>query len=139
MEPWGGLNLPPIKPNIEGPTSGIVGIMYNFSFSSLDPNSDNIYFWIDWGDGSIEEWIGPYNSGEKIIINHTWKKKDDYIIKAKSKDASDAEGPWGSLQINIPRPKVFSFIQILVRIIQKFPVLEHIFSVFPMYSKITTI
>jgi hypothetical protein len=106
MEPWGGSNLPPIKPNIEGPTSGKAGVVYNFSFSSFDPDSDNIYFWIDWGDGSIEEWIGPYDSGEKIIISHTWKKKDDYIIKAKSKDIYYQESDLSVFEIKIPRSRI---------------------------------
>ena len=129
MEPWGGLNLPPIKPNIEGPTSGIVGIMYNFSFSSLDPNSDNIYFWIDWGDGSIEEWIGPYNSGEKIIINHTWKKKDDYIIKAKSKDVFYQESDLSLYDIKIPRNSISNNF-ILFRLLNKLTLFFKIISKF---------
>jgi hypothetical protein len=94
---------------------------------------------VDWGDGDIEDYSSSYTSGEEVTISHTFSRQGAYTIKAKSKDASDAEGPWGSLQINIPRPKVFSFIQLLERIIQRFPMLERILSVFPLYDQIISI
>ena len=129
MEPWGSSNLPPIKPNIEGPTSGKVHIAYNFSFSSLDPDSDDVYFLIDWGDGSIEEWIGPFNSGEKIIINHSWKKRDNYIIKAKSRDVYYQESALSVYEIKIPRSS-FSNNLLIFRILKKSELFFQIISKF---------
>jgi len=129
MEPWGGLNLQPIKPEIDGPTNGKVGIELNFSFSSFDPDSDNIFFWIEWGDGSIEDWIGPYKSAETIIINHIWNKKGEYIIKAKSRDIYHQESDLSVYIINIPRSRLsniyflftfFNEVPIFFKLIRKF-------------------
>ncbi len=122
MDPWGGLNLPPNKPNINGPTSGKKGQEYNYSFSSIDPDLDDVYLWIDWGDGTIEEWIGPYDSGEEEIISHTWNEKGTYIIKAKAKDIFYQESDLSKLEVTIPRNRK-STSSVLLRILNKFPLL----------------
>jgi len=72
---------------------------------SYDPNNDDIYLWVDWGDGIDEGWLGPYESGAEIILNHTWEAKGRYIIKAKSKDINGEESDWGTLSISMPRAK----------------------------------
>ena len=135
----GSGNAQPYAPEISGPTFGKPGTEYDFTFTVSDPESDDVYLYVDWGDGDTEEYSGPYTSGDDVVLSHTFSGQGAYIVKAKAKDSSDAEGPWGSLQINIPRAKVFAFIQILDRIIQRFPVLERIVSIFPLYNKIISI
>jgi hypothetical protein len=135
----GSGNSQPYAPDISGPAFGKPGTEYDFTFTVSDPNSDDVYLFVDWGDGDTEDYSGPYTSGDDVALSHTFSSQGAYIIKAKAKDTGDAEGPWGALQINIPRAKVFVFIQILERIIQKFPILERIVSIFPLYNKITTI
>ena len=65
----------------------------------------------------VEYWIGPYSSGEEIIIPHTWEKQGSFVIEAKAKDVYGDESDWGYLEINIPRVKT-SFMN---RILEKFP------------------
>ena len=88
------LVTPPDAPKINGPTSGEPGIEYEFTFNSTDPNGYRLYYYIDWGDGNFEEWIGPYDSGEEVKINHSWEDYGTYIIKAKAKDRFDIESDW---------------------------------------------
>jgi len=102
MEPWTFENLPPNIPTITGPTNGRIGIEYNFTFTTTDPDGDEIYLWIDWGDDTFEEWIGPYSSGEEVIVAHTWSEQGIYIVKAKAKDVFDAESDWGYLEVTMP-------------------------------------
>jgi hypothetical protein len=90
-------NYPPEAPSIDGPTSGAVGIEYEYSFYTTDPNEDDVYYYIEWGDGQVEEWIGSYNSGEIATVNHTWTSPDDYEIRAKAKDTNDAESEWSDV------------------------------------------
>jgi len=94
-------NYPPEEPSIDGPISGDVGIEYNYIFSAIDPDGDNVSFYIEWGDGNIEDWIGPFESGEHVTINHTWLEKRSYTIRVKAKDKYGFEGPWGTLEIII--------------------------------------
>jgi hypothetical protein len=61
---------------------------------SIDPDNDNIYFLIDWDDGTYSDWFGPYTSGEILAINHTWSEPGTYYIKAKAKDIYGAESNW---------------------------------------------
>ncbi|MCK4364638.1 MAG: PKD domain-containing protein, partial [Thermoplasmatales archaeon] len=90
-------NNPPYAPTISGPTNGAVGEEYEYTFVATDPDEDNVYYYIDWDDGQIEEWIGPYPSGEEITVSHTWTAADEYEIRSKAKDTYDAESEWSDL------------------------------------------
>jgi len=102
MKPWTFENLPPNTPTITGPTNGRIGIEYNFTFITTDPEGDDIYYYIDWGDDTYEEWIGPYISGEEVIVAHTWSEQGAYEIRAKAKDVFGAESGWGYLEVTMP-------------------------------------
>jgi len=73
-------------PTIDGPTHALPDEEYNYSFITDDPEVDDISLYIDWGDGNVEELIGPYQSGEEVIVNHTWAEEGSYNITARSKD-----------------------------------------------------
>jgi hypothetical protein len=81
----------PDTPDIEGPTEGKPGIEYNYTFVSTDPEEDDVFYYIDWGDGQFVEWIGPFLSGEQITQCHSWATKGTYTIKAKAKDTNEIE------------------------------------------------
>ena len=85
---------PPNKPVISGPTIGTVNILYSYTFNSNDPDGDDIYYYINWGDGSYENWIGPYASGEIVTVLHFWSEKGTYKIQAKAKDDNTGESTW---------------------------------------------
>jgi len=93
---------PPEVPTISGPDNGLINQKYNFTIVSSDPNWDNIYYYIDWGDNTSSGWVGPYVSGENVTINHSWSEKNLYEIKAKAKDIYDLTSDWSKpLTINI--------------------------------------
>ena len=89
-----GENSPPEPPIVNGPTNGAVGIEYDFTFLTTDINLDNVFYYIDWGDGNYEEWIGPYVSGQEITVSHSWASADTFTIISKAKDVYDAESSW---------------------------------------------
>lgn len=112
----------PSKPEINGPSSGIPNTDYDFTFSSVDPTGEDVYYYIEWGDGDIEEWIGPYNSGEDVIKTHSWSEKGAFFIRAKAKDVNDEESAWASLEITMPKAhmsksiifyRIFRLLQII--------------------------
>jgi hypothetical protein len=93
-------NNPPETPDIDGPTRYKVGVEYEYAFVSTDSDGDSLYYYIDWGDGNFTDWIGPYTSGEELILTHTWTEKGIYIIMAKTRDVPDgAESDWGEFII----------------------------------------
>ncbi|HEC89554.1 MAG TPA: hypothetical protein ENI44_03110 [Thermoplasmatales archaeon] len=107
---YGRDNSPPTTPLISGPTSGEAGSSYKYSLYTVDPDDDDIYYYIDWGDGSTTDWIGPYHSGEQIEVHHVWYEKGNYIIMVKTKDIYDAESDWATLEVTMPRNKVINLL-----------------------------
>jgi len=73
------------------------------TFVSTDPDGDDVYYYIDWGDGTNSSWIGPYNPGEEISLSHAWNEKGTYVISAKCKDSNDVESDWNTLEISMPK------------------------------------
>jgi len=61
---------------------------------TIDPESQDVRYFIDWGDGSNSGWIGPYPSGQETLINHTWTQIGAYAITAKAKDIFNDESNW---------------------------------------------
>ena len=102
--------------------------MYEYTFETTDPDCDDVYYYIDWDDETFEEWIGPYDSGEQVIVNHEWSEEGAYTIKAKAKDVYDAESEWGTLEIEMPISYNLPFFRFFKRIIEHFPILEWLIS-----------
>jgi hypothetical protein len=100
-------NNPPEPPDIDGPTKGDVGKEYEFTIMTMDPFNEDVYYWIEWGDGTMEEWIGPYASGENVFASHTWTENGTYSIRVKAKNALNAEGAWSeTFNITIFSPEL---------------------------------
>jgi hypothetical protein len=124
-----GGNQAPSAPDINGPANGSAKTSYKYGFVSIDPDGDEIFYYIDWGDGTSEDWIGPFTSEEKIGVNHSWAKKRTYVIRARVKDEYNAIGKWSTYEIVIPKNKPFNFnfplLNWLVkRFLQVFPLLR---------------
>jgi len=84
----------PDAPEIKGKRIGNPREEYNYSFMTRDPCKLDVFYYIDWGDGTVEEWIGPFKSGEKISLIHNWSNQGNYIIKARAKNTDGYLGPW---------------------------------------------
>jgi Clostripain family len=95
-------NTAPAKPTITGPSKGKVGEKYNYTVKATDAENQQVEYFIDWSDGNTTGWLGPYDSGEQITINHTWQTKATFTIKAKAKDAVGAESEWATLIVKMP-------------------------------------
>lgn len=113
-------NQAPTEPVIQGPSNGKAGTSYSYSFSSTDPEGDTVFYYIDWGDNQMKEWIGPYNSGEVITVDHQWSNQGRFTVKARARDDSNAISDWSELEISMPNIRIdlFSqFLRFLLRII----------------------
>jgi len=119
-------NNPPNAPSIDGLTEGETGTEYDYTFVATDPDGDDVYYYIDWNDDNVEEWIGPYGSGEEVTVSHTWDEKGTYTIRAKAKDTNDAESDWGTLEVTMPVSYNSLFLRFLERFPNAFPILRHL-------------
>lgn len=84
----------PFPPQIDGSCEGDIGREMTFNLVTTDPGNFNVYYWVDWGDGTHDEWVGPYASGAVISIGHTWSAEGNYSITAKAKNTLGSEGGW---------------------------------------------
>jgi len=73
------------------------------------------------GDGEFTDWIGPYESGEEVIVTHTWDEQDTYTIRAKAKDTLDVESPWSTLEVTMPVNQHSYSFPLLQRLLERFP------------------
>jgi hypothetical protein len=94
-------NNPPMAPSLFGPSSGLKGVRYNYTVVTTDPDGDDVYYYVDWGDGTNSGWVGPFPSGMMVTLNYTWSQIGAYTIKAKAKDIYDLESSWTPLVITI--------------------------------------
>jgi hypothetical protein len=96
---------PPEKPEKPtGSTKITPGETYTYSTSTTDPEEDTIYYLFDWGDNSVSEWIGPYDSGEQVETQHSWNSRGTYQIRVKAKDQHGQQSEWSEpLQVRLPK------------------------------------
>ena len=122
---------PPEIPTIEGPYWLLPLIPYKFKFSTNESDGEDVYYWIEWGDGEIEEWLGPYRSGETAQLSHKYTSMGIFIIKVKAKDINDIESEEMEKEIKVSLSRnrminnrfIFTYLQ---KFIARFPLLKQI-------------
>lgn len=73
-----------------------------FEIFLSDFNRDQMEIMIDWGDGSIPVWEGPFFSNSTISIDHNFSNQDTFLVKAKVKDINDSVSNWSdSVKVTI--------------------------------------
>ena len=125
-------NEPPTRVDINGPVWGWGGGEYEFTFVSTDVDGHDLVYKIYWDDGNIEDWFGPYSSGETFTLSHSWKEKGTYWVKAWAKDPIGFESHQGSFKINIlsnsNKEKTIHKIlfEIIDRLAERYPLMNKI-------------
>jgi hypothetical protein len=86
----------PDPPVLTGPTEGDIAVEHEFTVVTSDPDGSDVYYYIDWGDGTYTEWTGPHPSGEEVTVSHTWLEKGNHSVVAKAKNTFGTESPWST-------------------------------------------
>ena len=122
-------NVPP-SPEIDGPNRGKPGIEYEYEFYVIDPDPDDYYLLVAWGDGNSTGWIGPYIGNVSVKLSHIWNKTGTYVIKVKVRDfCGDSE--WAEFKVEIQRNRI-TFYSLLHCLFERFPLLERLLFSFRM-------
>jgi hypothetical protein len=88
---------------------------------TTEPDGEEIYYFVDWGDGKVNDWIGPYSSAATAEMSHQWDTKGTYTIKVKAKDSLGAESDWVTLTVTMPYSYNKPIPQLLEKLFQRFP------------------
>ena len=97
----------PYPPLINGSFVGDIGKDNEFTIFTTEPVNEDVYYYVDWGDGKVDDWFGPYESGKEVTVSHIWLEEGNFTIKAKSRNIFNAEGGWSEpFIITIFKPKI---------------------------------
>jgi len=87
-------NQPPAPPYLSGPTSGNIGDALTYTFSTTDPEGQEIAYMVAWGDTSAVAWSTNCASGQQMTRTHSYADSGVYHLKVKARDAQLAESDW---------------------------------------------
>jgi len=114
------INNPPATPTLDGPIDLTKNVNYTYTFSTTDPDGDDVLYLVEWGDGTSTGWI------TETTATHKWAEKGDYIIRCKAKDEFSAESGYITLDVSVPRTR-FIKLRFLDLFPNAFPLLRLIF------------
>jgi hypothetical protein len=124
-------NNPPETPTINGPTSGKSGTAHPYTFSTTDPDGDDVSYCVNWSDGTGEVCIGPFASGKEVTNTHIWSVEGTYTVKVKARDIYNAESDWATLTVTMPcsynKPIPPFFELLFQQFSNAFPILRHLY------------
>jgi C1A family cysteine protease len=128
------VNHPPSTPKLTGRKNGENGTSYRYTFSTTDPDGDNVQYYLNWGDdywfGGAAGWLGPYKSGQKVTLEKTYPIKGNYTIRVKAMDQYGAKSDWAVLPVTMPISNAlpsFGFWEwFFVRFPNAFPILRYL-------------
>jgi len=122
----------PSKPTITGPPSGIVEKEYTYIVTAVDPDGDEISYYIDWGDESFTGWTRTLPSGVSVNVSHSWSEKGKFNVKVKAKDEHGLESDWSTLTVCMPKNKEIrtQFPNYLENYLHLFPLLQKLLNLF---------
>jgi len=115
------VNIPPGTPDITGPANGKTGEECEYRFVTTDPNEDDVSYYVEWGDESVEDWSEPYESDENFTVGHTWDAKGAYTIRVKARDIHGAESDWATLEVSMPKNKPINMDPLFLRFLENHP------------------
>jgi hypothetical protein len=73
------ISIPPIY--IVGKISGKPEISYEYKFTAIDPEGDNLSYYIDWGDGNITTWTDFQISNTAYIESYSCSNQGVFTVK----------------------------------------------------------
>jgi hypothetical protein len=101
------VNDVPSLPTINGQTRGKAGITYPYTFSAVDPDGDDIYYYVEFCQGCEDaKWYGPYSAGSECMIEHSWEEQGTFTIRSKTKDIYDEESEWATFEVTMPKTTI---------------------------------
>lgn len=106
-------NTPPNPPEISGVTLGTTGEIYNYSIVSIDPDGDDVSYYIEFGTGDFIITNDWYPSGEPINVSYIWRETGTFTMRARAQDIYYAQSDWGTLEVTISGDDIAPEIKIV--------------------------
>jgi hypothetical protein len=95
------INHPPYPPNIKCLFYGYKYRPSTYSFELTDPEEDDMFLKVIWDDEGETDWLGPYEHGSEIELEHQWQDNGKKTVTAIAKDEHGVESDSSSIDISI--------------------------------------
>ncbi len=120
-------NDEPFAPAITGPNGGKKETSYTFNFNAVDPNEDDVRYFIDWGDTNTET-TGYVTQDTNHPVPHTYAEDGQYTITAYAQDTYGANGDTATKSFKVTRSKALdiTFLKLLENHPNLFPILRQL-------------
>ena len=123
-------NEPPEKPiKTDGPTGARPKVLLDFTFVSNDPEGNDVYYFVNWGDDHYMPYEGPHASGEEVTYSHAWGENGEYTITVKAMDQYGSKSPQSSFKLKIGKSRGATN-PFLLRLLERYP------NIFPILRQI---
>jgi len=96
-------NRPPSNLEINGPSACVKDQRYSFVAISTDEDQDNIKYFFDWGDGSIDE--SEFSPSKDIFAGHfihSWESAGTYTVTVTVSDNKTTSSSEMSVEVIAP-------------------------------------
>lgn len=120
-------NQAPDAPAIQNDKCEMTDRGYKLTFRITDPEGDAVYYNVIWDDkiaacGPDQDWVGPFESGEEIVVYHNWEKRGEYTIKLIAKDNNNLISSETTHTVDYKKTKILNnpFLNQLFEQISKF-------------------
>jgi len=94
---------PPAGPSINGQTKGNSGKSYDYEISNIGVS--DVYFLIEWDDGSEIEYTDLTSPGVTKTVSHIWTVDGTYNVKARAMSEEGMMSEWETLEVSMPKNK----------------------------------
>jgi len=101
-----GINHLPILPIITGPRTGRPNTPYSYNFETADPDGDDVYIYVNMGDGYYSKWEGPFASHDVKNLLYYYEEVGIYTIKARARDEHGYETDMVKYKVVITKNRV---------------------------------
>ena len=94
---------------IEGPTHGKVGYPLTYGFLLTGQEGCDIWYYVDWDDGTNPDWFGPYEAGEIALVAKTWYECGIYNFSVQA-EGCDGTMYSETFKVTIHQPPSVEFV-----------------------------
>jgi len=125
---------PLAEPSISGHSSGKTSKPYTLTISNT--GTDNVYFYIDWGDESALNYTGLTAPGATATATHTYSKDGTYTIQARAMNTWSVMSDWTTLSVSMPKTKAKTIdAYFFLRFLEKYPILYQLLTAITLSLK----
>jgi len=89
-------NSPETPSAPSGPSTAEAHSYLSYTFSTTDPDGDDVSYQFKWGDGNLSQWTDFMESGKIISVDYVWRDKGIYNINARAMDTKDNISDWST-------------------------------------------